>query len=376
MGSPSPNLEIITLKSDMRLWSRQCRRDGFKIGFVPTMGALHEGHVSLVREAKERTEKVVVSIYVNPSQFAPHEDLDTYPRDNESDIEKLKLLGVDAVFLPKDLYNNTSPSAGKETSSTDKCQDEEENNGAMITDDDVSKDDVSKEEGKVQKPQSLAELLEATSRKKQVLSVTKHSRVQEEEEIFGRSEGRHETWVQVERLQLVLEGQSRPHFFRGVATVVTKLLNIVEPDVVIFGRKDYQQWRVICKLVEDLDYEIEIVGAPLVRETDGLALSSRNIRLSETQREQALAIWSALKAAETAVKNGETRGSFLEKSTEKAISAAGGRVDYVQLVDAESLRHVEKLTCASVLLVAAFYGSVRLIDNIELGPPQSEMSEQ
>lgn len=362
---PRSNLEVITSKSDMRTWSRKCRRDGFKIGFVATMGALHEGHESLVQEAKERADKIVVSIYVNPSQFAPHEDLDTYPRQNETDIEKLKLLGVDAVFLPQDLYSNSASSPSQPAS--DECH-TEVGSGEVN-----AKAQGDGNPGKVQGPK-LAELLEKIYQKKRKLR-TQNGKSQGNME-DAKVKGGHATWVQVEQLQLALEGKSRPHFFKGVATVVTKLFNIIEPDVAIFGRKDYQQWRVITKMVEDLDFGIEIVGASLVRESDGLAMSSRNSRLSKAQREQALAISRALREAEEAVKNGEKNGRTLEVDVKKTIIVSGGRVDYVQLVDAKSMQPLDTLDCEAVLLVAAFYGTVRLLDNIELQPPAAAVANQ
>ncbi|EFJ15420.1 hypothetical protein SELMODRAFT_268726 [Selaginella moellendorffii] len=284
-------MAIVGEKGAMRHWSRSQRQCGSRIALVPTMGFLHEGHLSLVSEAKQRAEKVVVSIYVNPGQFAPGEDLDVYPRDFDGDVEKLKPLGVDIIFNPRDLYVRDSP----------------EKNGAG-----------------------------------------------------------HETWIRVENLEKPLCGGSRPLFFRGVATVVSKLLNIVEPDVVVFGKKDYQQWRVLSRMVRDLDFGVEVVGCKLVREADGLAMSSRNVRLTATERKNALAIFHSLKRAEELVRSGETDYSVLIEQAVSAISHAGGRVDYASIVDQETLQSVDKVASPSVFAIAAWFGSVRLLDNVEL----------
>lgn len=191
--------EIIRGKDEMRKWSRAMRAQGKTIGFVPTMGFLHKGHLSLVNEARKQADLVVVSIYVNPAQFAVSEDLSTYPSDFNGDLKKLMSVagGVDAVFNPFDLYNYGSGRGG-----------------------------------------SGGEGRENGGRKEKV-----------EVSCVDETGAGHETWVRVERLEKGLCGKSRPVFFRGVATVVTKLFNIVEPDVAVFGKKDYQQWRIICRLV-------------------------------------------------------------------------------------------------------------------------------
>ena len=180
-------MQQFDLKEDMRRWSRAQRHAGSSIAFVPTMGYLHEGHLSLIDEAKRRADVVVASVYVNPTQFAPDEDFDVYPRDTEGDLGKLRERGCDAVFTPANLYSGLSES---------------------------------------------------------------------------------QTWVEPGPSAYGLCGESRPGFFRGVATVVTKLFHIVEPDVAIFGKKDFQQWRVISAMVEDLDMPIEVVGMPIVRESE------------------------------------------------------------------------------------------------------------
>ncbi|KAL8146838.1 hypothetical protein AgCh_004537 [Apium graveolens] len=227
--------KIITDKNEMREWSRSMRAQGKTIGLVPTMGYLHQGHLSLLREAHKHTQVFVVSIYVNPGQFSPNEDLSTYPSDFNGDINKLMSVpgGVDVVFHPHNLYDYGVGSVG---------------NG----------------EGGVEK--------------EGVVSCVKDGGLG------------HETWVRVERLEKGLCGKSRPIFFRGVATIVTKLFNIVDPDVAVFGKKDYQQWRLVTRMVRDLDFSIRIIGSEITREKDGLAMSSRNVHLSTDEREKVMYI--------------------------------------------------------------------------------------
>lgn len=225
---------IITDKDQMRTWSRSMRSQGKTIGLVPTMGYLHQGHISLIKEAHKRSQLVVLSIYVNPGQFSPSEDLSTYPSDFNGDIQKIMAVpgGVDVVFRPQNLYDYGNNC---------RYRDYEE---------------------------------EREARRQKVVSCV-------EERALG-----HETWVRVEKLEKGMCGKSRPVFFRGVATIVTKLFNIVEPDVAVFGKKDYQQWRIIRRMVRDLDFSIEVIGSEIVRDTDGLALSSRNVHLSPDDREK------------------------------------------------------------------------------------------
>ena len=276
-------MDVLQSSDEMRAWSRACRRRGETIAFVPTMGYLHQGHLSLVEGAKERADRVVASVYVNPGQFAPHEDFDTYPRDPEGDREKLRLAGCDAVFEPPSLY----------------------------------------------------------------------------------VEG-HQTWVRAEELEAPLCGVSRPTFFRGVATVVSKLFHIVGPDVAVFGKKDYQQWRIIETLSHELDFGIEVVGMPLVRETDGLAMSSRNARLSVEERVQARAISGALFEARRQIENGLREAVIVQEGIQKTITEAGGVVDYVEIISGRTLLPVRQITDHVVLAAAASFGGVRLIDNIEV----------
>lgn len=319
-------MEVLREKEEMRKWSRDMRRAGNTIALVPTMGFLHAGHLSLVQQAKQLADVVVVSIYVNPSQFAPTEDFSSYPRDIHGDIAKLQPLAVDAVFNPHDLY---------------------------------VRDTAKKGSGLLESTQSVQRASNEDIDDMRELNTKIHSSGQE-----------HETWVRVEMLEVPLCGQSRPGFFRGVATVVTKLFHIVEPDVAVFGKKDYQQWRLIRRMVRDLDLAINIVGCELLREEDGLAMSSRNVYLSPAERLQALSISKSLMRVREAVMNGIVDGSSLISLVKEEIASASGRVDYVQICEQESLRHLEIITCPAVLCVAAWFGHVRLIDNIELQPPQ------
>jgi pantoate--beta-alanine ligase len=277
-------VDVLQTSDEMRTWSRACRRKGETIAFVPTMGYLHQGHLSLVEGAKERADRVVASVYVNPGQFAPHEDFDTYPRDPQGDRKKLRLAGCDAVFEPTSLY----------------------------------------------------------------------------------TEG-HQTWVRAEELEVPLCGVSRPTFFRGVATVVTKLFHIVGPDVAVFGKKDYQQWRIIETLSRELDFGIEVVGMPLVREADGLAMSSRNARLSVDDRVKARSMSEALFDARRRVEDGLREAAILRENIRRTITDVGGVVDYVEIVSASSLLPVLQITDHVVIAAAASFGGVRLIDNVEIG---------
>ncbi|KAL5709014.1 pantoate--beta-alanine ligase (AMP-forming) [Ranunculus cassubicifolius] len=312
-------LEIISDKDQMRKWSRSMRAKGKTIGLVPTMGYLHEGHISLIKEAQKHTDHIVVSIYVNPGQFSPSEDLSTYPSDFQGDIEKIKALPVDVVFHPHNLYDYGNNEVG--------LKKDENGNSSTTSGDGGSSGAVS--------------CVEDTK--------------------LG-----HETWVRVERLEKGMCGKSRPVFFRGVATIVTKLFNIVEPDVAIFGKKDYQQWRIIRRMVRDLDFAINIIGSEIVREPDGLAMSSRNVYLSPEQREKALSVNRSLCRAKLAVENGEIFCGALKNLVVQAIVEAGGVIDYAEIVDQESLETVEEVKSSVVFCIAAWFGKVRLIDNMEI----------
>ncbi|KAG6489865.1 hypothetical protein ZIOFF_051146 [Zingiber officinale] len=268
--------EVMRDKAAMRLWSRSRRSQGKTVALVPTMGFLHDGHLALIRTAHPLADLTVVSIYVNPGQFAPSEDFSTYPSDLTGDLKKLADLGiVHAVFCPSNLY------------------DYEGGFSEMSTADRVS---------------SAVSCIEA------------------EDDGSG-----HETWIRVEKLERGLCGKSRPVFFRGVATVVAKLFNIVEPDVAIFGKKDYQQWRVICRMVRDLDYAIKIVGSEIVRESDGLAMSSRNVRLSPEERVKALSIYNSMSKAKYTALHEQTTCQEIKDIVIQMVDKAGGRIDCVEM---------------------------------------------
>ncbi len=278
-------MDVLEHVRAMREWSREQRKAGRTVGFVPTMGALHEGHVSLVREAAIGNDVVVVSIFVNPTQFAPHEDLDRYPRTFDKDLALLKLVGAHAVYAPtaSDMY-----------------------------------------------PENYA------------------------------------TYVMVERLQDGLCGISRPHFFRGVATVVAKLFNAVQPDRAYFGQKDAQQCAVIKRMVRDLDFPIEVVEMPIVREPDGLAMSSRNVYLSAEERKRALCLSRALRQGQALLEAGERNAARVVEAVRGEMTDVD--IDYVSLVDASEIKDVDIITGEIILAVAAKVGNTRLIDNIKFNP--------
>lgn len=266
------------------------RREGLTVGFVPTMGALHEGHRSLIRAAREECDLVVVSIFVNPTQFGPQEDFSRYPRPLEDDLAACREEGVDLVFHPtvEEMY--------PEAAATD---------GGLTT-------------------------------------------------------------VEVRKLAGTLCGRTRPGHFPGVCTVVTKLLNIVQPDRAYFGRKDYQQAVIIRRMVADLNIPTDIVFCPIVREADGLALSSRNAYLSEEHRRQAVALHGALQKAAALIRSrhpqaGEVLAGCLEHLCNHA---PDGEVDYVQIVDPESLEDLERTDRPVVIALAVRFEGARLIDNI------------
>jgi pantoate--beta-alanine ligase len=261
------------------------RAAGARIGFVPTMGALHNGHLSLVGLAAEHADKVVVSIFVNPAQFAPHEDLDAYPRTEKEDAEKLAKHSADLIFAPnaKEMYPEG--------------------------------DDLSVH-------------------------------------VEGPSEG--------------LESDTRPHFFGGVATVVTKLFHAVEPDVAVFGEKDYQQLLVVKKLVSDLGLAIEIVAGPTGREADGLAMSSRNAYLSANERKQAPQLFAAITEVAQQIKDGASIAEARDAGLAILQDAGFDPIDYLEVRDAESLAPIDAAVRPARVLVAAKLGTTRLIDNIAL----------
>ncbi|KAK2414198.1 pantoate--beta-alanine ligase [Trifolium repens] len=306
---------IIRDKTQMRKWSRSMRSQSKLIALVPTMGYLHQGHLSLITEAHKHANVIAVSIYVNPGQFSPNEDLSTYPSDFQGDIQKLMSVpgGVDVVFNPKNLYDYG------DTDSGDGCGGGDGGDGGV----------------------GVVSCIEKSG--------------------LG-----HESWVRVEKLEKGLCGKSRPIFFRGVATIVTKLFNIVEPDFALFGKKDYQQWRVIQRMVRDLDFSIKVIGCEITRENDGLAMSSRNVYLSPEEREKALSINKSLSKAKSAAEDGQVQCEKLRSLVIECIIEAGGTIDYAEIVDQHSLEKVEFIKGPVVFCVAALFGKVRLIDNMEI----------
>ena len=279
-------MKLVTTVAGMKALARQWRKEGRKVGFVPTMGYLHAGHLSLVRESKKRADVTVVSIFVNPTQFGPREDFKKYPRDLDKDSAYLREAGVDCLFHPdaSDVY-----------------------------------------------PPG------------------------------------YRTTVEVQGLQDRLCGKSRPGHFRGVATVVLKLFNIVSPDLAFFGAKDAQQVKIIERMAADLDLSVEVVTCPLVRETDGLALSSRNAYLGPEERRAALVLSRSLRWAEKAVATGERDAATLVAGIRSAIEAEPlARVDYVEAVDPETLEPVAEVRGGVLVALAVFIGPTRLIDNIRL----------
>ncbi|MEQ8288713.1 MAG: pantoate--beta-alanine ligase [Gammaproteobacteria bacterium] len=257
------------------------RQAGKSIGLVPTMGNLHEGHLSLVSIARDNVDVVVVTLFVNPSQFVEGEDFDAYPRTPDADLKKLKEMQVDIVFMP----------------------------------------DVT--------------------------------------EIYPVGIN---TEVTVPALDSIFCGETRPGHFKGVATVVTKLFNIVQADVAVFGEKDYQQLLVIRRLVEDLNIPIHIIGAPTVRESNGLAMSSRNQYLSADERKQAAKLYQCLQKMAAAIKRGDKNYDALEQQSLQELTDAGFKPDYVRILDANTLKSPprEKI----VIIAAAWLGRARLIDNV------------
>jgi pantoate--beta-alanine ligase len=279
-------MRICNTIEDMRAACRQTRSGGKRLGFVPTMGALHEGHLALVRAARSSCDAVAASIFVNPTQFGPNEDLAKYPRRLERDRDLLASESVELLFAPtvEEMY----PS------------------GAV-------------------------------------------------------------TWITVEELSDKLDGRSRPGHFRGVTTVVAKLFHIVEPDVAFFGQKDAAQVAIIRRMVRDLNVPVEIVACPIVREADGLAMSSRNAYLDPQQRKQALVLQRALMRVKRLWEAGERdAGKLLAEGREEVAAERSIRLDYFEIVNADSLDAVESVADGALVAVAAFVGSTRLIDNILL----------
>jgi pantoate--beta-alanine ligase len=289
-------MQTVSSLAAMQRLAKKWRQAGAAIGLVPTMGYLHEGHLSLVREARKcvgKRGRVVVSIYVNPTQFAPTEDFSKYPRDLKRDLQMLRASGVDVVFTPadKEMYLERRPV-----------------------------------------PEGFS------------------------------------TYVVEETLSRTMEGVSRPTHFRGVTTVVAKLFNLVQPDVAVFGQKDFQQAAVIKRMVRDLNFPIRIIVAPTMREQDGLAMSSRNKYLEGDLRRQALVLRRAIDTARAAVKKSKKiSAAGLKADLKKLIgSEPDARLDYVEFFDPETLAPVTEVSAGTQMALAVFMGKTRLIDNERL----------
>jgi pantoate--beta-alanine ligase len=278
----------VTTITELREVLAAVRCQGKRIGLVPTMGALHEGHLSLVRASQAECDFAVVSIYVNPSQFNVREDLEKYPRVLQADVKLLAACGAELLFAPQDA------------------------------------------------------------------------------EVYAPE---HATWINVDSVANPLEGECRPGHFRGVATIVLKLLNMVQPDVAYFGQKDYQQALVIRRMVEDLNVPVAIRVCPIVREADGLAMSSRNTRLSPSARRQATMLYKSIETARELVAQGEDdAGAIVDRMREMILTVEDARIDYVALVDPQTLAPVEKLHRPTLAALAVTIENTRLIDNCLLQP--------
>jgi len=301
----------------MRAAARAVRRADKRLGFVPTMGALHEGHLSLVRQARASCDVVAASIFVNPTQFGPTEDLAKYPRSFERDRELLEQEGVELLFAPS--FEEMYPTAA---------------------------------DGPWSELGEESVLSTAADRSVRPTLVT---------------------WVTVEELSGKLDGWSRPGHFRGVTTVVAKLFHIVEPDVAFFGQKDAAQLAIIRRMVRDLNLPVEIVSCPIVREPDGLAMSSRNAYLTAEQRPQTLALHRSLMRVNQLVSTGERNASQLAAAGRAEFATATGvHLDYFEIVNPDTLDPVEEISHGALVAVAAYVGKTRLIDNLLL--PGSEKS--
>lgn len=279
-------MEVINNIKNIREKISNYKNNKKSIGFVPTMGFLHDGHLSLMKKAKEENDIVIVSIFVNPTQFGPNEDLDSYPRDLDRDISLCENAGVDLIFFPN------------------------------------------------------------------------------VEEIYPIG---YDTYVQVEgNITKKLCGESRPGHFKGVTTVVLKLFNIVTPHKAYFGQKDAQQVAIISKMVKDLNLDLEIVPCPIVRESDGLALSSRNTYLNEDERKSAVILSKSLFEAEELINNGERDSNKLKNLITNRIKSENGIIDYVSIVDSNTLEDIDILNGDVLIALAVKIGKTRLIDNVRM----------
>ncbi len=287
-------MEIIESPREMQEWSEAARRRGETIAFVPTMGFLHEGHLTLMREGRKHASLLASSLFVNPTQFGPNEDFSRYPRNFEGDCAMMRTVPVDVLFAP------------------------------------------------------------------------------EPERMFPAGS---QTWVEVTEITRGLCGDHRPGHFRGVTTVVAKLFNIVKPHCALFGEKDFQQLRAIERMVRDLNFGLEIIPVPTVREADGLAMSSRNAYLSPDERRKALSLSCALRAAGASLKTGARTPAELVRSARRLLeSTPGVAIEYVEAVDAETLQPLESIDRPVVVAIAAKVGTTRLIDNMIFQPRRESMS--
>ena len=285
---PTATPKTVTTVESLRREVAAARREGRRIGLAPTMGALHEGHLSLVRACRAECDWTVVSIFVNPTQFGPGEDLDRYPRMLEADVAKLAACGTNLVFAPSD------------------------------------------------------------------------------DQVYRPG---HDTWVDVVELSRRWEGECRPSHFRGVTTVVLKLLNMVGPDVACFGQKDYQQAALIRRMVADLDVPVEIRVYPTIREPDGLAMSSRNAYLSPDARRRAVVLWESLCLARDLVASGERDADVVGARMRETVASAGdARIDYIALADPDTLEPVARIAGPTLAALAVTIEKTRLIDNELLLP--------
>lgn len=278
------SVKVITKIDEMKSITKAQSSMGRSVGFVPTMGFLHEGHLSLVRESLKKSDCTVVSIFVNPTQFGPEEDFQEYPRDLDKDTALLESLGVDYVFVPDD------------------------------------------------------------------------------REMYPEG---FETYVEVTNLQKKLEGRSRPEHFRGVCTIVLKLFSVVQPHVAYFGQKDAQQAAIIKKMVRDLSLDVDIQVLPIVREFDGLALSSRNIYLTKDQRRAALCLVESLRKGKDLIESGEQEPLVVKKEMKRIIDAESSvTLDYIAIVDLDKFEDLNTINRKALIALAAYVGGVRLIDNM------------
>lgn len=276
-------MKVIKSISEMKEWADAQRAGSSRIGFVPTMGFLHEGHLSLIRIAREKSDNVVVSIFVNPTQFAPGEDFERYPRDFERDSIICEEEGVSVIFFP---------------SST---------------------------------------------------------------EMYPEN---HHTFIITEQLSQVLCGESRPAHFKGVTTIVCKLFNIVKPHIAVFGQKDAQQAIILQRMVEDLNMDVEILIAPIVREPDGLAMSSRNKYLNKRERQEATILYQILKMADEEFGQSKNITMIKSKMKEMIEENSSGKIDYIEIVDGDTLAEPTDQSKKILIALAVYFGQTRLIDNV------------